>query len=114
MFKILLVPFIDAARQLSIPEKTARNWNYLGKFPVPTFRIGSKRMVRASDIEAFVAGLATNICPSNLSPVEVPKDTALIRPRGRPRKTHVAAGCVQPTLATKTIQAGQAGLSTLT
>ncbi|PIW07463.1 MAG: hypothetical protein COW39_13270, partial [Comamonadaceae bacterium CG17_big_fil_post_rev_8_21_14_2_50_60_13] len=45
----------EAGRRLGIAEKTARNWSSAGKFPVPTFLIGSKRMVRTEDLEKFVA-----------------------------------------------------------
>lgn len=84
--KELFVSISDAAKMLCIAEKTARNWLTLGKFPVPSFKIGSKRVVRISDITQFAEGLGLG-----LGMPQVPQVAGLPVPqqksRGRPRKT---------------------------
>lgn len=93
MHKALLVPLVEAAQLLGIAEKTARNWTSAGKFPVKTFLIGSKRMVRVADLEQFVASLGCVGAQQVLTTAAMTNDS-LRRPRGRPRKTV----CLQPKL----------------
>lgn len=85
MQKILLISISEAARQLGIAEKTARNWISSDRFPVLTVRLGSRRMVRVIDLQEFVDGLGADRPPMVSDPIsenrEVRKKT-----RGRPRK----------------------------
>lgn len=91
MDKTLLIAFTEAGRRLGLAEKTARNWDSAGKFPVPTFLIGSRRMVRTEDLETFVAGLGAGSLPSKTTLSEV-ADIKIKKPRGRPRKTAAVVG----------------------
>ncbi len=68
----LLVSLFDAAHALGIAPKTAEHWVATGRFPVPTHKIGRRRLVRVADLEAYVAGLGGEPAPPP-------------RPRGRPR-----------------------------
>jgi hypothetical protein len=95
METLLLVPFTEAGRRLGIAVKTVRNWDSAGKFPVPTFLIGSRRMVRTKDLEKFVEGLGGG----SLLLTPKPEPTALQvadvkvgKLRGRPRKQKLLAG----------------------
>lgn len=75
------------APSLGISPKTARNWISAGKFPIRTFRLGGARVVRIADVEAFVAQLGREICPSLSEPPASPSmPTPPKRRRGRPRK----------------------------
>jgi hypothetical protein len=87
MSEILLVSLVEAGNSLGLAEKTSRNWSSSGKFPVPTFLIGGKRMVRVVDLKSYVDGLgvgATRI--ENVLPA-LDFTTSLPKKRGRPRKT---------------------------
>lgn len=53
----LLISLAEAAVLIGIAPKTARNWLAQGRFPIPTVRVGGKRLVRVSDVEEYVAGL---------------------------------------------------------
>lgn len=55
----LLLTIREAAKLLCIAEKTARNWLTQGKFPVATFKIGARRVVRKIDLIKFIEGLGT-------------------------------------------------------
>ena len=86
MDKNLLISVPEAARCLGIAEKTVRNWMSAGKFPVQTFRLGARRLVRRADLELFVSGLGGGLSASVVDVAPIP--VALIKqPRGRPRKT---------------------------
>lgn len=90
MGETLLVSLKEGTKRIAMAEKTARNWLTAGKFPIPTHLIGSRRMIRVSDLEAFVAGLGSN---NHLQPVaETTASNVAIqkRPRGRPRKWYGA------------------------
>lgn len=85
MGETLMVSFIEGTTQIGIAEKTGRNWLTAGKFPIPTFLIGSRRMIRVSDLEEFVEGLGSKISQP-VADIAVPPDTETKRRRGRPRK----------------------------
>ena len=59
----LLISVSEAAERLGIAHKTARNWLYQGRFPVPTITLGRRRLVRVQDLEAFVASLKPALEP---------------------------------------------------
>lgn len=89
MEKTLLVPFTEAGRLLGIAKQTARNWEVARKFPVPTFLLGAKRMVRTEDLEKYVASLGAGISQTQNIQVPTPMRQSEVikkRPRGRPRK----------------------------
>lgn len=86
MENTLLVSVPEAARCLGIAEKTVRNWMSAGRFPIQTFRLGARRLVRRADLELFVqslgGGQSAPVVESELIPL-----TPVKKPRGRPRKT---------------------------
>jgi len=89
MDKTLLVSVQEAARCLGIAEKTVRNWMSAGKFPVRTFRLGTRRLVRRVDLELFVSSLGGGqpipvLESENVTSVSTP---VVVKQRGRPRKT---------------------------
>lgn len=86
MDKTLLVSVSEAARSLGIAEKTVRNWMSAGKFPIQTFRLGARRLVRRADLELFVTGLGGGQSVSGLEPLRQ-ADEITRKQRGRPRKT---------------------------
>ncbi|MEW6563540.1 MAG: helix-turn-helix domain-containing protein [Pseudomonadota bacterium] len=74
----LLVPVTDAAVMIGISPKTSRNWLSTGKFPLPSFLIGGKRLVRVADIHKFVESLGAPPAADQPEPQK--------HRRGRPRK----------------------------
>lgn len=95
MSRALLIPYLEGAQTIGIANQTAKNWLSAGRFPVATFLIGRRRMVRVSDLEAFVAGLgqqprvpASSLLSTHVVP---PKKT-----RGRPRKSEKSKGMSCP------------------
>lgn len=86
MSTALLIPYLEGARTIGIANQTAKNWLSAGRFPVATFLIGRRRMVRVSDLEAFVAGLGEPPRETVCSKV-APSAVELKRSRGRPRKS---------------------------
>ncbi len=91
MSRALLIPYLEGARTIGIANQTAKNWLSAGRFPIATFLIGRKRMVRVSDLEAFVAGLgeqprvpAISVLSAHVVPVK--------KTRGRPRKSDRSKG----------------------
>ena len=91
MSTALLIPYLEGARTIGIANQTAKNWLSAGRFPVATFLIGRRRMIRVSDLEAFVAGLGDpprETVGSELAPPVV----ELKRSRGRPRKSATSKG----------------------
>ena len=81
----LLITIRDAAALLCIAEKTARNWLTQGKFPVETFKIGARRVVRKVDLLKFVDGLGTTV----VEPTRPSMSQGLVfqtKKGGRPRK----------------------------
>ena len=71
----LLVGVETASRMLGICPKTGRNWISSQRFPIKTFRLNGRRLVRRSDLLAFVNGLGGG----------EPLDPQPAR-KGRPRK----------------------------
>ena len=81
----LLLTIREASEMLCIAEKTARNWLTQGKFPVATFKIGARRVVRKNDLIRFIEGLGTLV---GIPPVLSVNGGAVFqqKKRGRPRK----------------------------
>lgn len=79
--KIIFISLSEAAQVLGIAVKTARNWLSAGKFPIPTHRIGGKRLVRIEDIDSFVVTLCGGATTLTM-------DGNIQQPKrgGRPRK----------------------------
>jgi hypothetical protein len=92
MDKALLMAFTKAGTMLGISEKTARNWDSAGKFPVPTFLIGSRRMVRTQDLEKFVEELGGAMLKNEASPAGSLLAAGQKKRRGRPRKDGATNG----------------------
>lgn len=84
----LLVCLDEAAAILGIAPKTARNWLSQGRFPTPTVKVGGKRLVRLSDLEAFVAGLVPAPVLGTVNTIDNGKvdQPQIKRGRGRPPK----------------------------
>ena len=81
----LLITIREAAKVLCVAEKTARNWLTQGKFPIQTFKIGARRVVRRVDLQEFIDGLGTAIVVPGVPSVS-PELTFQNKKRGRPRK----------------------------
>lgn len=64
----VVIPVIKAGTALSLAPQTTRNKISAGEFPVTTFLLGGKRVVRKSDLAAYIDNLGT-------------------KKRGRPSKT---------------------------
>lgn len=95
MSRALLIPYLEGAQTIGIAKQTAKNWLSAGRFPIATFLIGRRRMVRVADLEAFVAGLGEEprvAACSQLATFVVP----LKRTRGRPRKGEISKGMSCP------------------
>jgi len=78
----------QAAAYLQISVKTARCWLSLGKFPVPTVRVGDRRLVPIALLKQYVSDLIASASasaapsPSPTTPTTTPN---VKRGRGRPR-----------------------------
>jgi len=70
----LLISLHTASLMLGISPKTGRNWVSADIFPVETFRVGGRRLLRQKDVENYVENLG-------VQPLLAPAP-----PRGRPRK----------------------------
>lgn len=81
----LLVPFSEVAPLLSVHPQTLRTWQSQGRLPFPSFLIGGKRVVRVSDLEAFVNGLGKPGIDPLAAGATQPDVIPRRRPRGRPR-----------------------------
>jgi len=57
MEESLLIGLEVACSMLGICLKTGRNWISAQRFPVQTFRVGGRRLVRRKDLLAFVNNL---------------------------------------------------------
>lgn len=87
-----LVSFKNAGARLSLAEKTARNWLWLGKFPVPTYKIGRKLVVKASEPDEYIDRLVPSSIPSAVPAIEAKPPTAVAPKRaGRSTKYSEAA-----------------------
>ena len=89
MSATLLVSVDEVARLLSLAPKTLRNWISIGTFPVSTFLIGRRRMIRLTDLVLYVSELGCvekkNVVKMTVNGLTQPK-----RERGRPRKLQVS------------------------
>ena len=70
----LLISIDTASLMLGISAKTCRNWLSADIFPIPTFRVGGRRMIKKRDVESYVENLG-------VQPLPAPAPT-----RGRPRR----------------------------
>ncbi|MDD3381505.1 MAG: helix-turn-helix domain-containing protein [Rugosibacter sp.] len=78
----------QAAAYLQISVKTARCWLSLGKFPVPTLKIGDRRLVPIKLLQAYVSdliGAASAAASAASAPSPTTTTTPSKRGRGRPR-----------------------------
>lgn len=84
-----LVDLRQAADYLQISVKTARCWLSLGKFPVPSVKIGDRRLVPIKLLQEYVADLVhTASAPAAAAPSPTTPTTTTPnekRGRGRPR-----------------------------
>jgi hypothetical protein len=80
----IFVSLKEAAKALCIAEKTARNWLTQGKFPVRTYKIGGKLLVKVSELLEFVSRLSSPAVAIQVAAVNQP-GTTIKRGRGRPR-----------------------------
>ena len=88
----LLLSFEDAAKRLGLSAQTLHNWRSAGRLPFPSVRLGGRRLVRLSDLEAFVAGLSCEKA-AEPTPTVVPlPDVPLPPRRGRPRLAATTSG----------------------
>lgn len=53
-YKTVFIPAIDAGREIGFAEKTTRNMLSEGRFPLPTEKIGAKRVVSIFVLADFV------------------------------------------------------------
>lgn len=82
----LFLTIREAASVLCIAEKTARNWMTQGKFPIPTFKIQSRRVVRLADLVHYADALGNSPMPSELITSSEAAVQPLAKRRGRPRR----------------------------
>lgn len=80
----IFISLKEAAKVLCIAEKTARNWLTQGKFPVRTYKIGGKLLVKVSELLEFVSRLTGPPVAIEVSTVNQP-GTTIKRGSGRPR-----------------------------
>lgn len=50
----ILITFSESANAISMAVQTARNLDAAGKFPIPTHKVGGRRMVRIDDLAAYL------------------------------------------------------------
>ena len=74
---LALVPVIKAGSCLSYAQQTTRNKLAAGEFPVKTFLIGGKRVVKKTDLADYVDSLKSKCGPG--------------RPRGSTKAARIAA-----------------------
>lgn len=85
-YQALLIPLQLCAREIGYCPQSARNAISRGSFPLQTFLIGNKRMVRAYDLARLIVDPAFfNDTKKN----EPPNTATKVRGRGRPRKTSI-------------------------
>lgn len=71
----LAVDVIEAARRMSVPERTV--WGEIAAERLRSFKVGRHRLIRVADIEAYLERRAAL--------AEVP-DAPLVRPSRQPRR----------------------------
>ena len=69
-YKTVFIPAIDAGREIGFAEKTTRNMLSEGRFPIPTEKIGAKRVVSIFVLADFV------MQRSHISPSVMPQERA--------------------------------------
>lgn len=52
------LPILKAGQTLGMSQQTVRNLVCMGKFPLPTFKIGGRRMCHKSDVAAYLDALS--------------------------------------------------------
>lgn len=65
-YKTVFIPAIDAGREIGFAEKTTRNMLSEGRFPIPTEKIGAKRVVSIFVLADFVmqrSGISLSAMP---------------------------------------------------
>jgi len=72
-----LVPVIKAGTCLCFAQQTTRNKLAAGEFPIETYLIGGKRVVKKTDLAEYLEGLTTKRGPG--------------RPRGSTKAKRIAA-----------------------
>lgn len=84
-----LVRMTDAARAIGMAEQTARNKLLSGTFPVPTVTQGRQRLVKLTELAAYIDSLGA---PNHASSIPVPQSSSLLTRRGpgRPKKSESA------------------------
>lgn len=66
-YKTIFIPAIDAGREIGYAEKTTRNLLSEGRFPIPTEKIGAKRVVSIFVLADFVMQ-RSHIAPTVMTP----------------------------------------------
>lgn len=95
----LLVSFAQSCGMLGMPLQTGRNLVCAGKYPVPTVKIGSRRLVPLDEIEAYVRRLTDEVRAENEAAKQHAGTPA--KRRGHPGKAALLArrtagqGCAQ-------------------
>ena len=82
----LFLTIREAAKVLCIAEKTARNWMTQGKFPIPTFKIESRRVVRIADLVHYADALGNSPMHAELITSSEANVQQVAKRRGRPRR----------------------------
>lgn len=85
-YKAVFIPAIDAGREIGLAEQTTRNLLSKGIFPIPTEKIGAKRVVSIFVLADFVTQ-RSHIAPSAIPTPRVrrgaPTKAERIRAQGR-------------------------------
>ena len=71
-YKTVFIPAIDAGKEIGFADKTTRNMLSEGRFPLPTEKIGAKRVVSIFVLADFIMN-RSNISPSITPPARVRK-----------------------------------------
>jgi hypothetical protein len=71
-YKTVFIPAIDAGKEIGFADKTTRNMLSEGRFPLPTEKIGAKRVVSIFVLADFIMN-RSNISPSTTTPARVRK-----------------------------------------
>jgi hypothetical protein len=53
-YKTIYIPFVDAGREIGLAKSSSRNMLYEGRFPLPTIKIGVRRMVSIFALAEFL------------------------------------------------------------
>lgn len=90
------ISFRDISKRITVSEKTLRNKASQGKLPFPCLLVMSKRVVRVSDFDAYLASLVADIVPSSpqnapQTPLKPPSVDCAKKKIGRPTNASKAA-----------------------